>query len=543
MKVLIVGGYGVFGARLARLLVRDGHGVTIAGRNLTAAEAMARDVGCSARQFDRAGDLSALCAYQVVVDAAGPFHGYGPDPYRLARAAIGAGVHYLDLADDATFCAGIAALNAAALTAGVCVLSGLSTVPAISSAAVAALAGADPVRVIDTAILPGNRSPRGLSVMQSILTQAGRPLPVWRGNRWGAVPGWSDPARYTLPGGLVRQGWRIEVPDTRLFPAYFGAETVDFRAGLELWPMRYGLALFALFRRGVPMPVTLRTTKVFRALADLLARLGSGRGGMSVMVHTAGERRFWRLLAADGDGPFVPAVAARALLRRAELPAGAGPALCVVSLAEAEAAMADLAIVTERHTEPAMPAFARVLGPAFDTLPEAIRRTHMTAGLSRWTGRADILRGSGLWSRLLGTLFGFPQAGTGIDVEVTKTVTRHGENWIRRFGTRRFRSHLAASARGMTERFGPFTFDLDLTVKDAALHYPVRAGRVGPVPLPGWLLPRAEAREIVIDGIFHFDVALHAPLTGALIVHYRGRLAAAPRGDADAARVEGAGGP
>jgi hypothetical protein len=55
--------------------------------------------------------------------------------------------------------------------------------------------------------------------MTTILSQAGRPMPVWRGGEWTGATGWSDPADYRLPGGLTRQGWLIAVPDLRLFPA------------------------------------------------------------------------------------------------------------------------------------------------------------------------------------------------------------------------------------------------------------------------------------------------------------------------------------
>lgn len=527
MKILVLGGYGVFGERLARLLVADGHELCIAGRNLEAAERLAADLGCRACRMDRGGDLGLLAAHEVVIDAAGPFHAYGGDPYRLPRAAIAAGVHYLDLCDNAEFCAGIAVLKDEALRAGVCVLSGLSSVPALSSAAVEALAAGDRVRVIDTAILPGNRAPRGLSVMESILAQAGQPMEVWRGGRWERAFGWSDPARHDLPGGIVRQGWQIAVPDVRLFPARFGAETVRFRAGLELGVMRYGLAGFAMLRRVLPIPVTPAVVRVFKAVADGLEPFGSGRGGMSVMVQVGQERRWWRLLAEDGDGPFIPAVPARALLRRKALPVGAGPALCVVSLDEAEAAMSDLRVVTERAVEAVVPIFPRVLGDAFERLPDEIRVTHLTADCSRWAGRSVIERGNGLWQRGLAALFGFPAAAGDVAVEVTKTVTPRGETWERRFAGREFRSHLAATAAGMTERFGPFTFLLGLRVESGRLYYPVVQGRLGPLPLPRWLLPSAEACERVEDGRFCFDVAIFAPLTRRLIVRYRGWLMAA----------------
>ena len=546
MKVLVLGGYGVFGERLARLLLRDGHEVTIAGRDLAAAQALADELGCAAQRLDRQGDLgdlAGLTGHQVVIDAAGPFHAYGQDPYRLPRAAIAAGLHYLDLSDNAPFCAGIAALDAEARAAGLCVISGLSSVPAISSAAVRALCGTQTPRLIDTAILPGNRSPRGLSVMTSILAQAGRPMQVWRGGQWRRATGWSAPADYLLPDGRTRQGWMIEVPDLTLFPAHFGAETVLFRAGLELAVMRYGLAAFATLRRLLPVPVTRPVVRGFKLAADALAPFGSGHGGMSVMVIAGQERRWWRLLAEDGDGPFIPAIAARALLRRDRLPPGARPALEAITLDEAEAAMADLKVRTERVSEPFSPLFPHVLGPAFDTLPKAVAATHLGVDISRWQGRARVQRGTSLWRRMLGRVFGFPPAGQDIPVRVTKTVTRAGETWERRFGARRFRSRLSATPKGMTERFGPFTFLLGLKVQDGRLHYPVLSGRLGPLPLPRWLLPVSVAQEFADADGFHFDVKLLTPLTGDLLVHYQGALAQAEEDadDKDGAGKDGAG--
>mgnify|MGYP000921691978 FL=1 len=271
MKVLILGGTGVFGERLARLLARDGHDLTIAARSPEPAHALAAELGATAIRIDRNGDLSALQGHDVIVDAAGPFHAYGADPYRLARAALAAGAHYLDLADKAAFCAGITTLQTEASAANRAAISGLSSVPAVSSAAVRALTGADQPLHIDSAILPGNRSPRGLSVMASILGQAGSLYPLYRAGEWITATGWSAPSSYSLPGGITRQGWRIEVPDTRLFPAHFGAQTVDFRAGLELGIMRYGLAAVALLRRLIPFPITTRLVRAFRFLAGLLA--------------------------------------------------------------------------------------------------------------------------------------------------------------------------------------------------------------------------------------------------------------------------------
>ncbi|WP_246066592.1 saccharopine dehydrogenase NADP-binding domain-containing protein [Aliiroseovarius halocynthiae] len=285
MRVLLIGGTGVFGSRLARLLVRDGHGVTLAGRTLHSAQSLASELGCHAIQLDRNGPLDMVKDYDVVVDAAGPYHAYEDDPYRLPRAA------------------------------SVCVVCGLSSVPALPSAAARALADDSTPQVIETAIL----------------SQVGRPMKFWRGGRWAETTGWSGPKLYVLPDSVTRQGWQIEVPDQRLFPAHFKAETVIFRAGLELGGMRYGLWAFACLRRWVPIPINGPVLRGFKLAADMLSPFGTDRGEMSAAVTQNGRTHWWRLLAEADEGPFIPAVAARALLRRPSLLAGLTRYRCRVS--------------------------------------------------------------------------------------------------------------------------------------------------------------------------------------------------------------------
>ena len=54
----------------------------------------------------------------------------------------------------------------------------------------------------------------------------------------------------------------------------------------------------------------------------------------------------------------------------------------------------------------------------------------------------------------------------------------------------------------------------------------IQRARLAGFPLPAFLLPKAQIREYEKGGAFHFDVALHALLTGGLIVQYRGTVAA-----------------
>ena len=78
----------------------------------------------------------------MVVDATGPFQSYGEDPYRVVRAAIAVGVHYLDLADGSEFVDGVAQFDAEARARGIFVLAGVSSFPALTAAVVRQLSEA-----------------------------------------------------------------------------------------------------------------------------------------------------------------------------------------------------------------------------------------------------------------------------------------------------------------------------------------------------------------------------------------------------------------
>lgn len=526
MKVVILGGSGVFGSRLARLLRRDGHTVCLAARR--AATALAAEIGADCMVFDRADDPAALFegAPDVLVDAAGPFQAYGDDPYRLARAAIAAGVNYIDLSDDADFTTGISDLDAEARARGVYVLSGVSSVPAISAAAVHALRGGmERTLGIDAAILPGNRAPRGLSVMAGILAQVGRPLRLWQGGAWVTARGWSDPVDYELPGGEIRRAYLNRVPDLECFPHHFDAKSVSFRAGLELSVMGRALAVLSWVRQFVDLPVPLGLAHWG---ASCLEPFGTDRGGMIVSVTGQTAQgvvtRNWRLLAQAGEGPFVPAVPARALLRAGGAAPGARAALDDIPLTAIEAAMDDLAISFERDETEAHALVQEAIGAGFEDLPAPVRASHAVHPVLRLTGTAKVTRGDGFWPKLLARVFGFPAAGADIPLTVIKTRRGLSECWERHFAEQRFASVLRATPHGITERFGPFTFRLGLHVSEGALHFPVLAGWIGPLRLPRFVLPQSETREYANGGQMQFDVTLRAPITGQFIIRYEGTL-------------------
>jgi saccharopine dehydrogenase-like NADP-dependent oxidoreductase len=136
-RILVIGGYGGFGARLTRRLVDRGHKIVVVGRSLDKARAFCANLtGAEPIAADRNGDLGGLferAAPDLVIDAAGPFQG---SDYRVALACARAGIPYVDLADARGFVAGIDALDAEATAAGVAIITGASSVPALSGAVV-----------------------------------------------------------------------------------------------------------------------------------------------------------------------------------------------------------------------------------------------------------------------------------------------------------------------------------------------------------------------------------------------------------------------
>jgi hypothetical protein len=152
----------------------------------------------------------------------------------VAEACIDAKSHYIDLSDGREFVEGVGILNVAAERAGVLITSGASSVPALSSSVVDALAeGLRQVQSIEIGISPGNRTERGLSTVRAILGYCGKRLPP---HTDGAEVGWRKTYAHQYPDPVGRRLLSpCDVPDLVLLgPRYTGKPRVHFGAGLEL---------------------------------------------------------------------------------------------------------------------------------------------------------------------------------------------------------------------------------------------------------------------------------------------------------------------
>ena len=332
-RVLVLGGTGVFGQRLARHLAMhglDGSDVdlVVSSRDRAKAEALAGTLRGSAggsidgvaldTRRDLAGALARVAPW-AVVDCSGPFQGASHD---TARAVLSSGAHAIDLADARDYLLAYPdALDTLARERGVSGLAGASSTPALSGAVVAELTrGWSEVRSIDIAIVPGGRSEVGRSVLEAVLSYAGRPVPVWRGGRVESARGWGDGRRIHVDGLGARRVARVETVDAEhLGRRHRVTGEVSFWAGLESVPEQRGLELLSRLK-GWGVPISLPRLAAPLHLARRLTRLTTGdRGGMVVRAEgrdATGSAVVadWTLLATDGVGPQVPVLAAVACL-------------------------------------------------------------------------------------------------------------------------------------------------------------------------------------------------------------------------------------
>ena len=543
-RILLLGATGVFGSRLARTLsAMPDVDLVLAARGPDALADLKQSLetqgalsAVAVQVFDRRR-TEALAALQpwLVIDAAGPFQ---DSDYGMALAAVGAGAHYINLSDGRAFVAGFpAALQTAAAQAGVLAVTGASSTPALSHAALSDLTRSwrrlDKVSVV---IAPAGRTTPGRSVVRAALSYAGRPIRAWHDGRWEQTPGWSGHRRVFMPGLGERWASICETPDLDLLPGRFGiGREALFLASLDPAVLQFGLVLLSL-------PVRLRLIASLRPLAGLLrgfagalAPIASDRGGMIVQAEGLDADGFavrarWALWAEANSGPNIPtapvAALTRRLLEQRETRRGACACAGLLSLGEIVGELEALPIhfrVDEGHPESPV-LFRRLLGRRFSALPAAVRAVHGGKGPAAFSGRAVARSGRSLPARLMRSVLGLPRTGH-CDVEVRLSPDARGETWARRFGSSRFSSRLVGlrDLGVFEERFGPLRFRFALLTTPSGVRWQMIGFGVLGLPLPRSLGPKVSARADDVAGRYRFRVAVRHPWFGLLFA-YRGDL-------------------
>ena len=166
--------------------------------------------------------------------------------------------------------------------------------------------------------------------------------------------------------------------------------------------------------------------------------------------------------------------------------------------------------------------YPRLLGPAWETLDEAVRRMHTVGEGVAVRGFFRVWRAPGLPARVLCRLGRLPPPGEAVETRLVVTGDGERELWTRSFAGRPLVSAELAGGDGvLVERLPPVELRFRLEAQAGALHL----RQVGAalrfaglrVPLPAFLAPQATARETPAGGgAVRVEVAVRAPLLGPI---------------------------
>lgn len=327
-QVLILGGYGNFGARIAFSLVTSNISIIIGGRDQQKAQILYNKLKTITPEnrlkiaiFDANQELDRqlkILQPALVVNTIGPFQ---TADYTIAKICIANRVHYVDLADAREFVTGISNLDFLAQQSQILVISGASTVPGLSSAVLNCYKN-DFMRLdsLIYGISPGQKAPRGLATTESILTYLGKPLKPWTQQK-RRLFGWQDIYRQQYPELGKRWMANCDIPDLDLFPTIYGLKDIRFSAGMESSVLHLGMwAMSYLIRMGLPLNLV-HHAKLLLRFSHWFDFMGTTSGGMHMIMRGIDHQGQpleikWFIIAKNNDGPQIPCVPAIILAKK-----------------------------------------------------------------------------------------------------------------------------------------------------------------------------------------------------------------------------------
>jgi saccharopine dehydrogenase-like NADP-dependent oxidoreductase len=346
--VLIIGGYGNFGKYIAKILSKDPRiNLSILGRDRQKAERLIRNLKShnpvtiyTEDIFDNPEETVKRAKPYVVIHTSGPFQS---QDYRVAKACLTQGCHYIDLADSRRFVSNISELHHEALQKGVFICSGASSVPGLSSAIIEHfLPQFSQLDSIDYAIATAQLTNQGLATTAGVLSYAGKPFETITGGVASTIYGWQNIRLVEFWGLNRRFLGNCDIPDLELFPKYYKSlKTIRFQAGLELKGLQIILYLLSWLTRLKLLPSLDNFANSMLKISHLFDRLGSNNTGFYMKLkgldnHYKQQNIRFDIHAQEGDGlyiPCIPAIILTELLINQQLELrGAMPCIGLISL-------------------------------------------------------------------------------------------------------------------------------------------------------------------------------------------------------------------
>ena len=269
MRVLIVGGYGDVGRRIAAALASDVQlHLIVAGRDHRKARSLASQLGKRARALqldvhDREAVVSAVADSDLIVCCVDQ-----REPH-LVSSAIEQGAAYLDVTAGWEFISRCLAMHEQAEAAGVHIWVGSGLSPGLVN--VMARAATDQLREVDTVhsyLFLGMGDEAGPAALDFMLKAASEPFSVVEHGRSRIAWAFREARHIDVPSEEGRLcAYRFPMPDQFFFPQTLGVPTAASWLAFE--PAWVNLAWIVLSRsRAIWL---LRSKKMRRAIVRMLA--------------------------------------------------------------------------------------------------------------------------------------------------------------------------------------------------------------------------------------------------------------------------------
>ena len=275
-RIIVVGGFGFFGAAAVEALRREGRRVLVASRRPSADLRVDPENAESIR--------AALAPGDVVIDVAGPFQQRSTT---LVESCLSIGCDLIDLADSLDYVSKVQALCEHAAAARVRVLTACSSVSAVSAALIRLTGAEAPVRM-SAFLAPATRNTATPATTSSFFSVLGRDVRLVRDGALVGRPAFSETRTLEFPAPVGRVSARLaESADAITLPRVWPTlRHVDF------WVDARRAALNRLLAGAARRPRLLSVLRAVEPISRPLAKLvGVRSGGFGVDVEDASGRR------------------------------------------------------------------------------------------------------------------------------------------------------------------------------------------------------------------------------------------------------------
>jgi hypothetical protein len=252
----------------------------------------------------------------LVIHLAGPFQG---QDYGVAKACIAAGTHYIDMADGRDFVEHFPSLHEEAVARGVFLITGASTVPALSTCIIDNyLPQLGEPKHISYGISAGLKTGLGLATLKAVLSYCGKPYMVRENGMMKTIYGLDRPRSHPFPPPVWRR-WVVDcdIPDHALLPKrYPSLDHLAFGSCISMPLLPHTLSLLSKAVQKGRLKDADFLAPLIEPVMNALKFMGDSNSGFFMNMQSAQRNVLFEIIAHDGAGLEIPVTPVIVLVKK-----------------------------------------------------------------------------------------------------------------------------------------------------------------------------------------------------------------------------------